>query len=282
MKSTLGNLLEDFLEEDSITKSSMVELKTLISINHLPDSENFNTRSLYGMIQISRYYISVYKIEKFYDSLASIKGQITRETRFDFPGLEDIVERKFSIDEVFQMVDQFCDELKEPHFNMGKFYIEGYSESKLISYEDVIDVVGYVCGNATTAISKYYENSIKNLKTHDYILFSSERADFGKVVERLRFFCFKKFFKIVMEDNNGGKYEESYSIDGDPHLVDDMINAAQLGEWEEFIYREFRAELYDYELATACREAGTPHDNVQMSTKTINLRQVYDILRNCY
>lgn len=282
MKSTLGTLLEEFLEEDSIVKDSMVELKTLISINHLPDSENLNTRSLYGMIQISRYYISVYKIEKFYDSLASVKGKITRETRFDFPGLEDIAERKFSINEVAQMVDNFCDELKEPHFDMGQFYIEGYSESKLISYDDVIDVVGYVCSNTDNAVLQYYKETIKNLKSYDFICFTSERSDSGKTVERIQFLCHKGFFTIVMEDDKGGKYEETYTkIEGKRQdLVEDMIKAAQLTEWEEFIYREFKAELHDHEIAKVCVEAGITH--IPVSTKSINLKQVYSILRECY
>lgn len=279
MKHILGSILESNLTKKINNKSI---LKTLISINHLPDSENLNTRSLYGMIQISNQCISVYKIEKFYDSLTNIKGNVTKETRFDFPGLNDIAEGKHTIEEVTQMIDDFCDKLKEPHFIMDQFYIEGFSEAQLISYDDVIDVIGYVCNNDFRSISNRLIGTIRNLKPEDFVIFTAKRCDLGKEKERLRFFCFKDHFTILMEDDNAGYYEKTYYNNDGVQLVNKMIEEAQLGEWEKFIYREFTSEAYFKEDEEACAKAGSNYDITPLYIKTINLKQVYSILKNYY
>lgn len=282
MKHILAELLTHYLSGKCTSSDKTARLKTLISINHLPESENLNTRSLHGTIEISPEHIIVCKIEKFYDSLANIKGKVTKETKFEFPGLNDIINGKQSIEEVSQMIDNFCDKLKEDHFNMGQFYIEGFSETKLISYEDVVEVIGYVCANHDTAAELYCVNNIKHLVPGDFIVFTSEICNLGTVTERLRFLCYTDHFKILMEDNTGGKYESEYYKGQDYEPVPTMIEHAQLGEWEEFVHRNFTALWFDSELDRTCAKLGTNHDLSSLHVKPINLKQVCSILRECY
>jgi len=284
MKHILAELLTHYLSDKCTSSHKTAVLKTLISINHLPESENLNTRSLYGTIEISPENIIVCKIEKFYDSLANIKGKVTKETKFEFPGLNDIINGKQSMEEVVQMIDNFCDKLKEEHFNMGQFYIDGFSDSQLISYEDAIEVVSYVCANHDTAIELYCVNNIKHLLPGDFVVFTSEVCHLGTVTERLRFVCFNGRFKIVMEDNTSGKYEAEYYRNDEQKYdpVKEMIENAQLGKWEEFIHRNFVVQWFDSGLNRECVKAGTKYDLSSLYVKPINLKQVYNILKQCY